>query len=543
MEVLVALFRENRAFVIAGVLLVLASALANVGTINFINQAIATEGDFIRDNMGFLLLLLAGAFGFGVSSQMIMTQLGYRVIYQMRGRLLQQVLNTDYEHLHRLGTNRIYAAITKDIRSLQDGFIMLPFFLYAAIMAIGGILYMFTLHLGLASIVLASIVTAAYIAKVLTQRFQTLIRKDRELEDQLFAQYSTVLDGHKELLLNEARGQRLLDLVMHGPALQSLQMRTLGDRYIVVNIHFMTTLILFQIALVFWLVYTMNWGGLAMATSFALTLMFIRQPLNMAMNQLGPILVARVSLQKLKSLKLGHDAKPAAVEEPLHWQTLQLHGVTYQYERDQSGFQLGPLNFALKRGELVFLAGHNGAGKTTLIRLVLGLLKPKAGQLLVDGRPLQDSDIRAYRHGFSAVLADFHLFEDLEELGRSQQEEVHEWLELLGLDEKVQFTEGHFSTTDLSTGQRKRLAMVGAVAEHRPVMILDEWAADQDPVFRQRFYFELLPKLKAQGVTLLVVSHDDRYFDVADRVLYLEGGKIIDSTSVNQQPMQPEVAI
>ncbi len=526
MDILLALYRENRVFVIAGMVLVIASALANVGTINFINQTIATEGQYVREHVSLLLILLTAAFGFGVSSQMIMTQLGYRVIYQLRGRLLQQVLNTDYEHLHQLGTNRIYAAITKDIRSLQDGFIMLPFFLYAATMAGGGILYMFTLHMGMATIVLISLVLAAYLAKFLSTRFHHLIRKDRELEDKLFAHYSDVLDGHKELLLNERRGHRLLDLVMQGPALQSLQMRTVGDRYIVVNIHFMTTLILFQVALVFWLVYTLNWGGLALATSFALTLMFVRQPLNMAMNQLGPILVARVSLQKLRSLALGSEIQAPPIEAPLRWQQLRLNDVVYRYAKDASGFQLGPVSLTLNQGELVFLTGHNGAGKTTLIRMILGLTQPQSGQILVDGRPLQPSELRAYRHGFSAVLADFHLFEDIEELSRAQLEDIQHWLKLLGLEAKVNFADGHFSTTDLSTGQRKRLAMVGAVAEKRPVMVLDEWAADQDPIFRQRFYFEILPKLKAMGYTLLVVSHDDRFFSVADRVLALEGGRI-----------------
>jgi ABC-type siderophore export system fused ATPase/permease subunit len=172
------------------------------------------------------------------------------------------------------------------------------------------------------------------------------------------------------------------------------------------------------------------------------------------------------------------------------------------------------------------LVGHNGAGKTTLIRLILGLIRPTSGQMLVDGLQLDDEKLRQYRKGYSAVLADFHLFDHVDDSTDDQKTLIEHWLEQLGLADKISFEHGVFSSTDLSTGQRKRLAMVSAIAENRRVMILDEWAADQDPVFREKFYRELLPALKGIGYTLFVVSHDDRFFDIADRIIHLEGGHI-----------------
>ena len=88
-------------------------------------------------------------------------------------------------------------------------------------------------------------------------------------------------------------------------------------------------------------------------------------------------------------------------------------------------------------------------------------------------------------------------------------------------------TDGVFSTTRLSRGQRKRLALVTAYLEDRPIYLFDEWAADQDPLFRRVFYQRLLPELKRRGKTVVAVTHDDRYFDAADQLIKLEEGKVV----------------
>ena len=91
----------------------------------------------------------------------------------------------------------------------------------------------------------------------------------------------------------------------------------------------------------------------------------------------------------------------------------------------------------------------------------------------------------------------------------------------------MSYADGRFSTLDLSTGQRKRLAMVAALLDDKPIYIFDEWAADQDPGFRRYFYEGLLGELKARGKTVLAVTHDDRYFGVADRVVKRGEGGVV----------------
>jgi putative pyoverdin transport system ATP-binding/permease protein len=90
------------------------------------------------------------------------------------------------------------------------------------------------------------------------------------------------------------------------------------------------------------------------------------------------------------------------------------------------------------------------------------------------------------------------------------------------LEQKTGIVGRTFSDVNLSTGQRKRLAMIALVLERRPICIFDEWAADQDVHFRQKFYQVILPWLKSQGKTVIAVTHDERYFDAADQRIHLE---------------------
>jgi putative ATP-binding cassette transporter len=178
-------------------------------------------------------------------------------------------------------------------------------------------------------------------------------------------------------------------------------------------------------------------------------------------------------------------------------------------------------------GELVFLTGGNGSGKTTLAKLLMGLYTPELGEIRIDGKPVTDESRDAFRQSFSAVFSDYFLFDSL--LGVRGEEadiEARNYLEELQLNHKVEIKEGVFSTIDLSAGQRKRLALLTAYMEDRPVYIFDEWAADQDPQFKETFYYQLLPELRSRGKLVIVISHDDRYYHVADRIIKLDYGKV-----------------
>jgi putative ATP-binding cassette transporter len=201
---------------------------------------------------------------------------------------------------------------------------------------------------------------------------------------------------------------------------------------------------------------------------------------------------------------------------------------SYRKETEDETFTLGPIDLALHPGECVFLIGGNGSGKTTLAKLLTGLYFPDAGEIRLDGRPVGEAERESYRQLFSTVFSDFHLFERLHGIEASRTDgPARQYLERFHLERKVRIEGGAFSTLDLSQGQRKRLALLAAYLEDRPIYLFDEWAADQDPAFKEIFYRQLLPELKARGKAAIVISHDDRYFGVADRVVKLEDGRLV----------------
>lgn len=203
--------------------------------------------------------------------------------------------------------------------------------------------------------------------------------------------------------------------------------------------------------------------------------------------------------------------------------------VTHSYRQDGGSvdFELGPINLTFYPGELVFLIGGNGSGKTTFVKLLMGLYEPESGEIRVNNKPVTMDGRDDYRQQFSAVFYDFYLFERLFGIEATKVDaESQKYLDLLQLNHKLQVKNGHLSTVDLSQGQRKRVALLHAYLEDRPIYIFDEWAADQDPQFKRIFYYELVPELKSRGKTVIVISHDDRYYGLADRLIKLESGKV-----------------
>jgi putative pyoverdin transport system ATP-binding/permease protein len=241
------------------------------------------------------------------------------------------------------------------------------------------------------------------------------------------------------------------------------------------------------------------------------------------------IVGASGSLSRLRNLEqqLVRTAPAAKRLTPIRsFQHIEYDAITYHYgDNDEAqAFRFGPASLDIRKGETVFLVGGNGSGKSTLTKLVTGLYQPAGGTVRVDGRQIAPNRLRGL---FGGVMSDYHLFERCYGLTEINEREAARLLDRFGLARVTSLRDGRFSARDLSTGQRKRLALVIAVLEARPILLYDEWAADQDPEFRDVFYRQILPEQRAQGTTIVAVTHDDRYFDAADRLIQLDAGRIV----------------
>jgi putative ATP-binding cassette transporter len=151
---------------------------------------------------------------------------------------------------------------------------------------------------------------------------------------------------------------------------------------------------------------------------------------------------------------------------------------------------------------------------------------PSSGSISINGKVVPQPTNGAYRDLFAVVFSDFYLFKKLYGIDPSKLLEAKALVKMFRLEDKVSVLEDGFDTINLSTGQRKRLALMEALLEDKPFVVLDEWAADQDPEFRRYFYQVLIPYIKELGKTVIAISHDDKYYDCADEVITIDKGKL-----------------
>ena len=263
----------------------------------------------------------------------------------------------------------------------------------------------------------------------------------------------------------------------------------------------------------------------------------------MILDSIPSVVKGNVALQAIRRLALNEDeTEHVSCEQKLiSFNSLSLVDTQYQYpeQNGEAGFVLGPVNFKVEKGELVFLVGGNGSGKSTLAKILTGLYSPTSGDVLLNEEKIIPDNSDHLRSCFSAIFPNFFLFSDVvdDEGSSLDDEKISHYLKRLAINNKVSVTQGNLSTTSLSQGQRKRLALVLLYMENRQVLLLDEWAADQDPTFREVFYRELLPELQKAGKTIIAISHDDHYFDIADRIYKLDCGQL-NLMDTKQEPIR-----
>ncbi|MBW8727324.1 MAG: cyclic peptide export ABC transporter [Inquilinus limosus] len=460
------------------------------------------------------------------------------LIHRIRTRLIEAVRHSELADIEHIGRTRIYNGLSKEIQTLAQSSATLALIFQMSMLVLFTMAYLAFLSMTafLLAIGFIGVAIALYLGRA--KQAGKAVQEATEAEYGLDILVTGILDGFKEVKLNARRsGELTEDLVK-----ASLQA---ADQRIKAHLGFAQNLIFSQ-NVFFLLLGTMVFvvPALSSATAYSDTLLktttvilFVIGPLGGLVGSVPILANANTAAAHVLELEriLAESAGPKedwdgqAAGPASSFRQIDLRGVAFHFEDrpGQYAFQVGPVDLTIRAGETIFISGGNGSGKSTLLRLLTALYLPQQGTISVDGRPVTHANAVAYRALFSSVFSDYHLFKRIYGIEQDATGEADKLLRLFEIDAKTGIVGDAFTTVDLSAGQRKRLALIVAVLERRPICILDEWAADQDPHFRQKFYDELLRMLKDRGITVIAVTHDDRYYDRADRRLHMEEGRIV----------------
>jgi putative pyoverdin transport system ATP-binding/permease protein len=535
MKFLALISKYSRTIVLLSIVTGAISGLCKALIIALVNQVLNPHNP--ADNVlllgGFVTLCLVEALS-RFTAQGLLTHLGQKAIFDLRMRLTRQLLATPLRRLEEMGQPRIMAALTDDISTISNTLIGVPILCMQIAVVVGSLVYMAWLSFQTALVVLGFVVVGGTLFQLAIGKGFKYLKEAREQQDAMMKHFRTMLDGAKELKLHIQRRYNFLTQVFRPSAEAFRRSNFNGNLIYAATGSFGYQLIFYTlVGLLIFLMPRVTGVDTKTLTGFTLALFYMLIPLGDILVLFPSLTRANIAMDKINSLGLslsaltnGEESTPTTPAVTMD--QLELAGVTHSYHRDSDNksFLLGPIDLTFQPGELIFLVGGNGSGKTTLAKLICGLYTPEAGEVRLNNEPVTDETRDSYRQLFSVVFSDFHLFENL--LGLESQgldRRADGYIKQLQLNHKVQVQDGALSTIELSQGQRKRLALLTALLEDRPFYIFDEWAADQDPFFRDVFYLQFLPELKAKGKTVLVISHDDRYYSLGDRIIKLDYGK------------------
>ncbi|MFS0723492.1 cyclic peptide export ABC transporter [Paenibacillus sp. 1P07SE] len=482
--------------------------------------------------------------------QSMLVRLTNQFVYEKRMELAGKLLETDYAHMERLERGRVEATLSSDTEEISSSIgllvtggtnvvTLLCCFAYLGIMNVYALLL---------SLVIIAVLAGIYY--LVGEKANLLFEETRDIQNRFFGYIADLLRGFKELSLSRARRAGFREAMDESCETFREKRTDAQMRFVHVFIIGETLFVLVIGCVVFLFPAIFEQMNSDMLRSYVFVFLYMTGPVNQLLDSLPQIALIRVSWGRVKRLirevderrreyesddagRLSATGDKPAVSDQADQSLpgIELRGVVYRYPGETGGssrFAVGPIDCAFRSGEVTFITGGNGSGKSSLAKLITGLYRPDEGGILLEGHPAAPEELR---ESFTAIFADFHLFDALYGIDTTGREaRIAEVLRLLELDDKVAIEEGSFSTTSLSTGQKKRLALLVAYLEDRPFCLFDEWAADQDPGYRRLFYEQLLPELKAQGKCIIAITHDDAYFDTADRVIKMDTGRLVRST-------------
>ncbi|MFZ0634353.1 MAG: cyclic peptide export ABC transporter [Candidatus Acidiferrales bacterium] len=539
MKLLTFLFRTSRRMVFAVAVAGALSGVCSAGLIALINASLHHGASMpLKLALAFLVLAIA-KIGTQYVSQLLLVHFSQTTMLELCEDLCQKVLGTPFQKLEQMGSARILTTLTDDVAILSAAIQAIPSLATNIAVLVGCSAYLIWLSWPVFLGMLGMLIIGALSYKVFHAKAHAAIQRAREGREDLFRHFRSLIEGIKELKLHRARREAFMksevatttEFLRH-QNVTAMTQYMLADSWSQLMFYALIGLLLFAAP-------SLARISVEALTGYVFAALYMMTPVWVIIGTVPIFVRGQVSLNKIQ--ELGASLKnvsvveagarePQIFPESFH---LEMRRVVFSYPDEAARgnhFVLGPVDFTLRAGEVVFVTGGNGSGKSTFVKLLVGLYAPQSGEIRVDGRAVDDANADQYREYFSVVFSDYYLFDNLLGLNRvGLDSDVKRYLVQLQMDHKVTIENGRFSTTALSQGQRKRLALLVAYLEDRPIYVFDEWAADQDPGYRKVFYEQLLPELKSRRKAVVVITHDDRFFHLGDRVIKFDSGQLVES--------------
>lgn len=520
--------------VITGVL----SGLCLTGIIKVIHDAIDTK---MADPQSLIITFLILWSSYGITSFFAVktiVELSEDVILYLRKMVSDKILKASFQSME-MQKHQLLTVLTSDINQISNGINRLPNIITAVAMIVGCIVYMIVISWQLLAMFTLLILLALFFYNLPMHAYKERMHQSRTIQNKLFGYFEALIYGLKELSLSGKLRESFKEDYLYPAGEEQRAHNVHGTIRLTLISKWGEMLLLMGLGVMLFMIQLYGWSTFQDYAKFLTVALFLLPALQRFGGFLPVIGKMNVSLDQIEKqgIELDENKEDRNVKLELvttaNERLIELKDVTFSYfhAHEKKFFELGPINFTIKKGELIYLIGGNGSGKSTLAKVLCGLYMPETGKVYYGGQEINSSNLAAYRENYGAIFFDFYLFDQLTHI-RSEfwKERVNEYLQLLELDKKVQIVGDQLSTTNLSTGQRKRLALLMCLLEDKPFYLFDEWAASQDPHYKNVFYKRILPDLKELGKTVFVITHDEQYFDCADRIMSMREGKLVKET-------------
>ena len=524
------------------------SGIANASLLSIINAAAALVEDEEIHYRYFLLYITLFIIFFMAKKNALkkVTKKIELIISDIRNRISDKLISSELSTIESLDTASVFVRLTKDANVISNITISLTNATQSIMMIFFALIYVLLISEVTFLAILICISSGVLLYLSHSKKIRAELIETYKIEDEFFHSVDGILRGFKDLKLNSKKSRDFLD--QHRVLLDKLIVlrSNTGDRFIT-NIMFSEVFLYILLASVVFIIPNFVAETHADVIKITATTLFIIAPLTMTVSLIPTISKASIAAKSLNDLEDTLDKEQKKLVQPIEkaenidrdFKEIELKDLEFNYfDKDNTQlFGVGPVNLNIKKGELIFIVGGNGSGKSTFIKTLIGLYFPDKGSISIDNELIGGYNYQPYRDLFSIVLTDFYLFKKIYGIENVKHSHINKLLIEMQLEKKTEFIDGSYTNIDLSTGQRKRLALITSLIEDKPIYIFDEWAADQDPSFRKYFYIDILQTLKDAGKTIIAVTHDDSYFHMADRVFKMDYGKLTELNNLKKDSL------